>query len=156
MGESISEPMTDDSEKLNQDAVDELFRESAQAAKNTEKKREAEQAEKAEQEEKAEQKEQSERRQFERHGYRTLQLFAPCYDDTMPTPQSVQPVLCVDLSTAGIAFMWPDEPKFEWGMIRLGKPPTFTILKVCVRHVQQVGDEYRVGCQFVDRLGGPD
>ncbi len=116
---------TNETETLSQDAVDELFKQSKQT---------------------------TESHRCERHPYRTLQLFAPHYDEKIPSQKSVQPAMCVDLSAAGVAFMWPSRPTFESGIIRLGQPPTFTNLVVNVRDVRQVGDEYLVDCQFVEKV----
>ena len=96
-----------------------------------------------------------ERRSSQRFAYRTVQAVAP-YDGTqLPTSAMFQRVLCHDLSSCGISFVWPRVPEFEQVIIKLAaRSGVFYVVASVVSH-RPLNNSKRgvlVGCKFLNRV----
>jgi hypothetical protein len=94
----------------------------------------------------------TEMRQNARHPFRYVQMMGTVNGDSLPSEEEFREVVCEDLSGGGMAMFLNHPPDFESCVIALGKPPNATYLLARVAHVQPV---FRIGCQFLRRLG-PD
>jgi len=97
-----------------------------------------------------------ERREARRYSYSVTQLVAPFDGTTTPKKSAFQEVRCHDVSTKGIAFFQHEPPDFEHVVIGLGMSPKITYLVARVIHTtpcDDPSDGFRIGCQFVGRVG---
>jgi hypothetical protein len=95
-----------------------------------------------------------ERRKSARQRFPLQQMMAPFYRK-MPKANQFVPVLCYDLSTAGVAFYWPSAPDFSKVILGLGERAELTYVAARVVRKVDCGPNGRVllGCEFVDRVG---
>ena len=101
--------------------------------------------------------EQTERRAVSRHPCLLRVLVAPFDGNEVPTERMFQEVPCHNLSTRGIAFLWPDAPVFEFVVVGLGalQNPTYLTARVahCTSHGDGTGEfKFLVGCSFGGRI----
>ena len=74
----------------------------------------------------------------------------------IPDESCFYAVRCLDVSTGGFAFVWPEQPDLKRVIIRLGTAPDFRYMTAEVANVTDMGSEttmrYRVGCKFTGRF----
>ena len=96
-----------------------------------------------------------ERRKSKRYPGTTMQIVvAPYAKPPIPPENTFQSARCCNISTGGLAFLWPRVPDFSQVVIGMGAPPN-RILMICrVIHHQPIPEnqECLVGCEFVKRV----
>ena len=100
-----------------------------------------------------------ERRGFHRHAFRPIQIVAPYRDGRPLDLAAFHPIRCLDLSRGGISFCTEKPPLDEFLIIALGQPPDANFIKArmtnCIRMGESRDASYRVGCEFLMRMGAP-
>jgi len=99
-----------------------------------------------------------ERRSVPRQNFRAQESVAPYADARIPRISEFRRVPCIDISTQGIAFIWPTEPDFHHVVVALGRPPDVVCLsaRVVNRRPHAECGGFRVGCRFLGRVVPPD
>ena len=98
------------------------------------------------------------RRAAERLAYPADQAVAPYDGADLPTGDMFCQVKCRDLSRGGMSFTWPRPPEFERVVIKVAMPdrPMYFMARVVnYRSLNDAGNRYLVGCEFLDRVHIP-
>ena len=96
-----------------------------------------------------------ERRMSQRFAYSAVQAVVPYDGKRLPTSDMFRRVLCHDLSTGGISFIWPSVPDFEQAVIKLAAAHrTLYVVARVVSHrpLDSSHRRFLVGCAFLDRV----
>ena len=90
-----------------------------------------------------------------RHPFQVTQPVAPFDGSQDPSTAVFRLVRCNDISQSGISFYWPCPPDFTRALLALGTPENriFMAARV-VRHVARPGNEFLIGCVFIERVEG--
>jgi diguanylate cyclase len=95
-------------------------------------------------------------RRSERHQVESVQMIAPLTGHDIPDESSFYAARCLDVSTGGFAFVWPERPTMKRLVIRLGTAQAFRYMAAEVANIADLGSEvamrYRVGCRFTGRF----
>jgi diguanylate cyclase (GGDEF)-like protein len=94
-----------------------------------------------------------------RQPFSEKQFIAPyCGHGPLPEQEEFQAVQCHDLSAGGLSYLCDEPPDFQKFVVRLGKGLETCYVVARVANVVDIGTpdqpRYRVGCCFVERLGG--
>ena len=96
-----------------------------------------------------------ERRASRRFAYSVVQAVAPYDGKQLPTTAMFRQVQCHDLSTGGIAFVWPQAPDFQQVVVKLAAAQRVLHVVarvVCHRPLDESNRRFLVGCMFLDRV----
>jgi diguanylate cyclase len=95
-------------------------------------------------------------RRSERHVVESVQMIAPLDGNEVPDEACFYAARCLDVSTGGFAFVWPERPAMKRLVIRLGTAQDFRYMAAEVANISDLGSEatmrYRVGCKFTGRF----
>jgi diguanylate cyclase (GGDEF)-like protein len=95
-------------------------------------------------------------RRSERHVVESVQMIAPLEGHEVPDESCFYAARCLDVSTGGFAFVWPERPAMKRLVIRLGTAQDFRYMAAEVANISDLGSEatmrYRVGCKFTGRF----
>jgi hypothetical protein len=97
------------------------------------------------------------RRTSPRRPHRVYQWIAPCIGGRLPDQSMFYQVQCIDISRTGIGF-FSDEPlSSEEVIIAIGTTADAVYVRARVMNSVRVEDmdgvRYRVGCEFIERIG---
>jgi hypothetical protein len=97
------------------------------------------------------------RRISPRRPHRVFQWIAPCINGKLPEQSMFYQVQCIDISRTGIAFFSYEPLPSDELIIAIGTTADAVYVRSrvanCVRVEDSEGVRYRVGCEFVERLG---
>jgi hypothetical protein len=97
------------------------------------------------------------RRVSPRRPHRVFQWIAPCINGKLPDQAMFYQVQCIDISRTGIAFFSYEPLPSDELIIAIGTTADAVYVRSrvanCVRVEDSEGVRYRVGCEFIERLG---
>ena len=97
------------------------------------------------------------RRVSPRRPHRVFQWIAPCIDGRLPEQSMFFQVQCIDISRTGVAFFAYEPLPSDEVIIAIGTTEDAVYVRSrvanCVPVADAEGIRYRVGCEFVERLG---
>jgi hypothetical protein len=97
------------------------------------------------------------RRTSPRRPHRVFQWIAPCIDGRLPDQSMFYQVQSIDISRTGIAFYSYEPLPSDEVIIAIGTTADAVYVRSrvanCVRLEDSEGVRYRVGCEFIERLG---
>ncbi len=95
-------------------------------------------------------------RRSERHQVESVQMIAPLRNNDLPDESAFYAARCLDVSTGGFAFVWPERPTMKRVVIRLGTAQDFRYMAAEVANISDLGSDaamrFRVGCRFTGRF----
>ena len=97
-----------------------------------------------------------ERRTDSRRSYDCTQLLAPFDGESLPQQADFRQVQCRELSPSGFSFYTYRQPDSDQVVVALGAVPfKFFIAEIVHMSISSTegGQDFLVGCQFVNRLG---
>jgi hypothetical protein len=94
----------------------------------------------------------AERRLSNRLAFSAVQFMAPYDGMHLPRKAAFRQVHCHDLSPAGISFLFPSRPEFEYVVMALGKPPRVTYTTAQVVNCRRAAKAFLVGCKFLAKV----
>jgi hypothetical protein len=97
------------------------------------------------------------RRSSPRRPHRVFQWIAPCIDGKLPDQSMFYQVQCIDISRTGVAFYTYEPLPSDEVIIAIGTTADAVYVRSRVANSVRVADadgiRYRIGCEFVERLG---
>jgi hypothetical protein len=97
------------------------------------------------------------RRISPRRPHRVFQWIAPCINGKLPEQSMFYQVQCIDISRTGVAFFSYEPLPSDEVIIAIGTTADAVYVRSrvanCVRLEDSEGVRYRVGCEFIERLG---
>jgi hypothetical protein len=97
------------------------------------------------------------RRVSPRRPHRVFQWIAPCIDGRLPDQSMFYQVQCIDISRTGISFYTYEDLPSDEVIIAIGTTVDAVYVRSrvanCARLEDSDGVRYRVGCEFVERMG---
>jgi hypothetical protein len=97
------------------------------------------------------------RRVSPRRPHRVFQWIAPCIEGRLPDQSMFYQVQCIDISRTGIAFYTYEPLPSDEVIIAIGTTVDAVYVRSrvanCVRLEDSEGVRYRVGCEFLERMG---
>jgi hypothetical protein len=97
------------------------------------------------------------RRASPRRPHRVFQWIAPCLDGKLPDQSMFYQVQCIDISRTGVAFYTYEPLPSDEVIIAIGTTADAVYVRSrvanCVPVADAEGMRYRVGCEFIERLG---
>jgi hypothetical protein len=97
------------------------------------------------------------RRTSPRRPHRLYQWIAPCIDGRLPNQSMFYQVQCIDISRTGIGFFSQEPLSSEEVIIAIGTTADAVYVRARVMNSVRVEDmegvRYRVGCEFIERIG---
>jgi hypothetical protein len=97
------------------------------------------------------------RRVSPRRPHRVFQWIAPCIDGRLPDQSMFFQVQCIDISRTGVAFFTYEPLPSDEVIIAIGTTEDAVYVRSRVANLVPVADSegvrYRVGCEFIERLG---
>jgi hypothetical protein len=97
------------------------------------------------------------RRASQRRPHRVFQWIAPCIEGRLPDQSMFYQVQCIDISRTGIAFYSYEPLPSEEVIIAIGTTADAVYVRSrvanSVRLEDSEGVRYRIGCEFIERLG---
>ena len=97
------------------------------------------------------------RRISPRRPHRVFQWIAPCINGRLPEQTMFYQVQCIDISRTGISFFSYEPLPSDEVIIAIGTTADAVYVRSrvanCVRLEDSEGVRYRVGCEFLERLG---